>query len=778
MPNDAVYAVRQLRKAPGFAITAILTLALGIGANTAIYRVFDAVFFRPLPVRDPERLVRVQLLENGQPRNFSYPEYRDFAARPHAAEGLLATSDYPLQAAILRGRGQARPVRVVIVSPEYFRVLGVEASKGRVFDTADDRSPVAVVSEAFRQREFADGGDPLGQTLRINKSAVQVVGVAQPFFHGEKPGSMPDLWVPMGLTPQLLASDWLSAPRYWLTVMARLRRDVPERDARQAFAAAYRQSGHPSGDVRLEPAARGAGNLAERYGSPAALLMAGVGVLLLIACSNLATLLLGRGAARSHEVSVRLALGAGRGRIVRQLLTECVAISCAGGALGLAASVWGSRALGSIANIPLDWNWRVLAFTAAATILSGLLFGLTPALASTRTERLRPGRRVFGGALIAAQVAMSLLLLSGAGMLARSLWNLRHQDFGFQPERLVCAALPWEFSPAMMARYKALQEPLLERLRAIRGVEEAALSGFGPFGSDQHTGPLSATGTPSVGMRIVHVSAGYFETTGIPIVAGRPLAGADRAGAPAVVVLSETAARQLFGGAAAVGRFVSPASSYDSKNTMEVVGVAHDVRFANPTEAFQPLMFVPLSQSPSPITSALVRAEGDPAPLAAQVRAAIRAADPDLAVASVRPAPEIVDSMLGQQRQLSLLSSAFGLTALVLASIGVYGVVSYAVERRVREIGIRVALGAQRRQVTGMLIRDVAKVVTAGVILGSAGGVTSARAMQSMLFGLDPNDYSLLFGAAVLLLTVAGIAAYLPARRAARLDPLHALRID
>jgi predicted permease len=773
MPSDAVYAVRQLRRGPAFATAAILTLALGIGANTAIYQVLDSLMFRSLPVRDPARLVRLDLVEDGKPRTFSYSEYRDLAARQHAAEGMLAVSDFPLRAAILRRQGQTRTVNAAIVTAGYFHVLGVPAAIGRTFDDADDRAPVAVISDAFWNREFGRSRDVIGQTLGINKSLVTVIGVAPPQFTGEKPGNAPDAWLPMGIAPQLMASDWLSAPKSWLTVMARLRPGVTPVQAQQAFEAAARETGHARTRIGVAPGSRGIPELQARFESSVLVLMAAVGIVLLVACCNLATLLLARATARSHEISVRLALGAGRARIVRQLLAESVLLATTGGICGLALAQWGSRTLvaeaAGAATIAVDWNWRVPAFAIAVTALATILFGLAPALSATRPTR-GVGRRgrAFGRGLIAAQVALSLVLLSGAVLLARSLWNLRHQDFGFRADHLVIADLPWEFNPAMMARYAAIRGPLLERLNALPGVASAALSGFGPLGDAQHTGRIGISGEPTVGARIVHVSDRYFETTGIPIIAGLGITAADRAAALHVAVLSQTAARAVFGGADPIGRSLT--------DGVEIVGVARDVRFAGPSDPFSPLMFVPLTQSPAPITAALVRATGDPANAAANMRAAVHAADPDLAVASVRPVPEIVDSQLGRERVLALLAAGFGLLALAMTCVGIYGVIAYAVEQRTREIGIRVALGARGGQVTSMLVRELAWLVCAGAIPGAAGAIAAGRLLRTVLFGIGPHDYLLTVWSAVLLAIVAATAAYLPARHAARLDPMQALR--
>lgn len=808
LAQDLAYALRQLRRNPGFAAAAVVTLVLGIGANAAIYQVLDAVAFRSLPVREPRRLVQVQLLDNGKPQHFSYPLFRDMAARQQVLEGMFATSELPLREAVLRGRGPLRRVSGSLVTGGFFRVLGVRARLGRVLTEDDDRlaaPPVAVISHAFWDREFGRGADAIGKTLQINKAAATIVGVAPPGFFGETVGSAPDAWLPMSLQPQVMPMDWLDAPySSWLVVLARLRPDVPPRQAQAALDALYRQLAHLNVRVdghqyrlQLEPASRGIAELQARFEDPLWVLMGITGLVLLIACSNLANLLLGRATARTHEIGVRLALGAGRARLVRQLLTESFVLSGLGASAALALSWRGSRALVALASagqkwqLPLDPDVRILGFTAAVAIVATCLFGLAPALAGTRVDvhsALQGNRRsqtsgrprqVLGKVLVVAQISISLLLLSAAALLVGSLWNLRHQDFGFRSEGLLMVDLPLEFTPNMRARNAALRQPLYDRMNALPGVRSAAIGGFGPMGGWQHTGPVSAPERPARdgdSTRVVHVSPRYFETMGIRMVAGRGITEEDRAGAPKVVVLSETAARALFGGANPVGRLVTQGRQFDAKSTLQVVGVAHDVRFGSPRDPYGVLLYVPMAQIQAPVTEVLVRASGDPALLVGTVRAALHDPATDLPIGDIRLLSETIDSKLANERMLALVSACFGALALALTCVGVYGVISYAVERRTQEIGIRLALGASRGAVSGMLMRDVALLVAASAVLGGAGAVAMTRAIRTMLFGFGPNDYSMLLAVALLLTVVAAAAGYLPARRAARLDPMDALR--
>jgi putative ABC transport system permease protein len=808
LSQDLVYALRQLHRNPAFASAAVLTLALGIGANAAIYQVLDAVVFRALPVRDPAALVQIELLENNRPIHVSYPLYRELAARQQVLEGLFAVSDFPLRQAVLRGRGSLRSVKGSIVTGNYFRVLGVNARAGRVFTEADDRpaaSPVIVLSDAFWDREFARSPGALGQVLEINGIAATVIGVAPPDFFGETVGTVPDLWIPMSVQPRVMPTDYLNAPNSsWLSLLGRLRPGVSARQAEAALDPLYRALAdltvqRPDHDyrVQLQSASRGIAELEQRFGRPLWVLIGITGLVLLMTCGNLANLMLGRATARTQEIGVRLALGAGRARIARQLLTESVVLSALGTAAALLLATSGARWLVAWASAAGGWGlslaleWRHLAFTAAIAVAATCLFALVPAWAATRIDvqsalqsahlGCRGGRfrNRLGRCLIVAQLSVSLTLLSAAALLVHSLWNLRHQDFGFDAERVVMAEVPLEFTNAMIRRNTALRQPLFDRMNAIPGVRSAAVDAFGPLGSVQYTCFLSTPERPAQPgdfTRRVHISPRYFETIGTPILAGRGITEADRANSPKVVVLSQTAARTVFGRANPLGRFVSADRTFESKDALQVVGVAHDVRFFNPRDPFGFVLYVPLAQAPAPITAVLLRAASDPARLAPTVRSAFHEVDPTLLVGAIRPLAASVEGQIGNERLLALLATCFGLLALALTAVGVYGVIAYSVQRRTREVGIRLALGAGRAAVSRMIMGDVALLALAGTLLGAAGAITATRALRSTLFAFGPADYSLLLAAAAVLLLISTAAGYLPARRAARLDPMRALR--
>jgi predicted permease len=806
--QDLSYAVRQLHGNPAFAAAAVLTLALGIGANSAIYQVLDAVVFRSLPVHDAVSLVQIQLLENNQPIHISYPVYKEMAARQRVLDGLFAVSDFPLRQAVLRGRGSSRAVKGSIVSGNYFRVLGVSARAGRVFTEDDDRlaaAPVIVISDAFWNREFARSSAAIGQVLEINGASGTVIGVTPPAFFGETVGTVPDLWLPISFQPQFMPADWLNAPSHsWLSMLGRLRPGVPASQAQAALDPLYRavsnltvQSSGRAYRVQLQPASRGIDDLERRFGGPLWVLMGMTGLVLLIACSNLASLLLGRATARTREIGVRLALGAGRSRIARQLLTEGLLLSALGGVCALLLATYGARWLVGWASTAGDWRlsleleWRHVVFTAGVAVVSTCLFGLAPAWTAIHVDvlsALQAAQRGYSGGrfrnrlgrlLVVAQISVSLTMLSGAALLTRSLWNLRHQDFGFDAERVLLADMPLEFTKAMMKQRAALRQPLYERMNALPHVRSAAVSAFGLMGSLQHTCFLSTAGRPAQPgdyTRRVHVSERYFETIGTPILAGRGITEADRANSPNVVVLSQTAARTLFGGANAVGRFVSTGKTFESKDALEVVGVAQDVRFANPREPFGFVLYVPLTQDPAPVTAVVVRTASDPARVASAVRGAFREVDPTLLVGAIQPLGASVEGHLSNEKLLALLSTCFGVLALALTAVGVYGVIAYTVQRRTQEIGIRLALGAERAAVSRMIMCDVGLLVLAGTVLGAAGALVATRALRTVLFEFAASDYSLLVVAACVLFAIAGAAGYLPARRAARLDPMSALR--
>ncbi len=564
------------------------------------------------------------------------------AARQQVVAGMLAASNEPLHNAVLRGRGAIQTVNASIVSGNYFQVLGVSARRGRTFTDADEHTaaPVAVISHAFWQREFA-GAAAIGSTLEINRALVTIIGIMPPAFFGDSAGNAPDVWLPMSIQPLVSPSDWRDSPAFtWLQVTARLRPGVSPARAATALTALYRQlpdlnvrtAQHADYQVQLQPANQLLAELNAQTAHPLYILIGITAAVLLIACCNLANLLLGRATARTHEIGVRLALGAGRGRLIRHLLTESTLLSVLGTVAAAAIAGWGSRALIRAQgwHLAIDPNWRVPGFTAAIAVLATLLFGLAPALSATRfdllpalaanrrTESGGHSRQLLGKVLIVAQISISLLLLSGAALLGRSLWNLQHQDFGFTRGNVLMVELPVEFGPAMLSRSEARRPLLTDRLRALPGVRSVAISSCGLMSGWQRTGPVATAERPAQTgdyTRYTNVTPHYFDTMGIRIVAGRAIDERDRAGAPPVMVLSETAARTLFGKDNPVGRMVSLSNTFDARSAAQVVGVAHDVRFG-PRDPYAFQVYLPFSQAHIPMTEAVLRTTADPATLA------------------------------------------------------------------------------------------------------------------------------------------------------------------
>jgi predicted permease len=597
------------------------------------------------------------------------------------------------------------------------------------------------------------------------------------------------VWLPISVTPQVMATDWRNAPKAsWLVAMARLKPGVSRAQARAAFEAiAHQLDGPVKYGIEVNAGSRGIAELQAQFSNPLYVLMAVVALVLLIACCNLANLLMARAASRSHEIGVRLAIGASRGRVMRQLLCESLLLSAIGAGIALAFASWASTSLvklamnGKTLEVSSIFDGRVLGFAVLITGLATCLFSISPAWLMTRDglnailqRRTRSGRIGPARSLAVAEIAISCLLLAGSSMLVRSLWALRHQDFGFRTDNILLVDLPWEFNPAMMARYKALMQPLYDHLNQLPGVQSAALSGFGPMGGDQHTGAIASAGRVEK-VRIVHVSPRYFETMQTSIVQGRAIMADDRDGEPEVAVLSQTAARIVFGGANPVGQSITEGDKFDGRHAIRIVGVARDVRFASPGEPFGSMIYVPMAQSPAPITTLSIRTLGDPASVARSVQTTLHSLEAGMAIGSIRPLSDALDAKLSHERLLASVATAFGLLALALTTVGVYGVIAYGVQRRVREIGIRLALGATRSQVTRALMTDVGIVVIAGTTAGLIGAIAVTRALRSMLFAFGTTDYLLLAGAVIFLVLIAALAGYFPARRAARLDPMTAL---
>jgi predicted permease len=836
MFQDLRFGIRMLLKHKGFTTVAVLTLALGIGANTAVFTLINALLLRALPVANPQELVILNAIrgrvgggegDGSYSPRLSFPMYRGLRERQEVLTDVLAvTGERPVRLTIPAVTGTVEVmdnVQARLVTANYWNVLGVQPALGRFFTEDEDRNPnsseasgsLAVLSYSFWERQF--GGDPgvLGRTVIIGGSPCQVIGVAARGFSGELIGSESDLWVP--LISFSSANSIENRRGVFTHEMGRLKPGVTLAQAEAAMTLIYQQlvqdergsapERNPDSapaiqdfHIRLEPGATGLSfgfprGLRQTYTRPLWIIMAIVGLVLLIACANIANLLLARAVARQREISVRMALGCGRFRLLRQMLTESLMLSTLGTVAGMLVAWGGSRVLLRMVDtgyvplrLDLSPDARVLLFTAAIMALTGIGFGLVPALRASRVELASAMKdqargtaarvkQYLGRTLVIFQVAFSLLLLIGAGLLIRSLHNLRRIDLGFQPEKVLVFDLahsPRNREPAALAR---VAHEVYERVRQIPGVERASLSDhmlLSPFSS---TGTLRIRDyTPEqgdrVGVRFNSVSPDYFETVGMTLVAGRGIEQKDAMNAPLVAVVNEAMASRYFPNGNAVGRIVEESPG----KPIEIVGVVRDAKYNNLREEVRHMVFRPLWQSPGALNSLELRATEPLSTLAGPVRNALLEVSRDVVIRRAATLSDQVDSTLASERLLTTIGTGFGVLALLLASVGLYGVLSYAVAQRTQEIGIRMALGATGRNVLWLMLRQSLAVVLVGMAIGLPLAWLSTRLLESLLFELSPTDPAAITLATVILILVALIACWLPANRATRVDPMIALR--
>lgn len=826
--KSVALALRALRRSPLFTVAALLSLALGIGANTAIFSLLDQVVLRSLPVRDPQSLVLLHTSYNAPGSSssdnseavFSYPMYRNLRDHDPAFASTIARMSGAVR---LQWQGDTESASAEMVSGNFFQALGVGAALGRTITPADDGAPgahpVIVLSHPYWSSHFAGSTAVLDQTVAINGYPMTVIGVADPRFHGIIPGTTPDFFVPIAMQRQILTTkDVLEDPRTrWLNVIARLKPGMSVRQAQAASDVAYRSlleaqlptmekmTGRDLNEylnhrAELRPAAQGVGDLRERWQKPLSALMVLVALVLLIACFNVASLMLARAAGRRREVAIRVALGAGRGALVKQLLLEGMAIAFGGAALGLAVAWWGTGAL--IKVLPASYNtWLdpalnlpLLGFTFAVAGVCGLLFGLAPALQAARPDvagTLKDlsrsvasgGPARFRKALVIGQLALSLLLVAGAGLFSTSLSNLLHLDLGYRTQRLLTfnlnATLTRPKTPEAVAFYRDLQD----RLAAIPGVTAVGAAADGPFGGGTRSGNLTVEGYRAapdemVGANIVAVSPGFFHALSIPLRAGREFTERDNAGAPKTVVINEAFARRYFAGRNPIGSRIMFGSSNTRQPDMEIVGLAADSR----TEVRaipKPTVYMPYEQwDTAGRLMFYVRAAADETRLAADIRRTVREADPNTPIASMKPLDVRIRETLYTDRLIALLSEGFSVLATLLAAIGLYGVIAYAVSRRTSEIGIRMALGAVPSNVLRLILKEAAAMAGAGIAIGLVAAIVLSRVVQSQLFGIQAADPRIYAAAAAALGAVALLAAAVPAIRAARIDPVRALKYE
>jgi predicted permease len=810
--RDLRHGARLLRRSPGFAVVAVLSLALGIGANTAIFSLVDAIILKPLPVEQPEQLVILgRVNARNEQSNLPYALFDALRTPDRSFAGVLAAVDgtYHLNMQLPESSGDGEPVLVQPVSGEYFQVLGVRTALGRLLAPEDDRlnrpEPVAVMSAAFWRRRFSADRSILGRRLLLKHQSFSIVGVAPADFFGESIGRAPDLWVPLTAQPALDPPSLLNDPRVgWLRVMGRLRPGVTLTEAEDAVNGRLKARRQDSGEfgqslrqvsrIALEPGSRGLSDTRTKFSQQLWVLMAVVGVVLLVACANLANLLLVRGASRSRETAVRLAIGAGPARLVRQFLTESALLAAIGGSVGLLLARWGSQILLTMASaggtpIVVDTapNLRVLTFTLVICLSAVMTFGLAPAAAAARSGvagalKTSAGhtRLSLTRVLLVVQVGLTLLLLTGAGLLLQTLWNLRTVTLGFSSDEILQVGLNPQSSGYSRDEIPNLHRRLVERLGAMPGVRAVSMSTTAFRTGTSRTCCLVVEGyIPAPGedreIQTIGVANGYFTAVGVPIVSGRVFEVNDFPGVSGssakVAIINQSMARRYFGSDTAVGKrfgWGDPATAtYDT----EVIGVAGDANYGDLRSAVRPVIYFPSAA----VKYLVVRARLPVSSVAASVLRAIHDIDPTLE-AEVRTVPQLLDQSLARERMLARLSGFFGAVALLLAGIGLYGLMAYAVTRRTKEIGIRVALGAQRSRVARQLLGESLALVLIGVALGAAAVWMTTRLLAASLFRVTPTDPATLTLGILILVAVTALAAALPARRATLIEPTVALR--
>ena len=840
--NDLRFALRTLRKSPVFTIVAVLSLALGIGVNTAIFTLLDQILLRLLPVKDPRQLVLLSMKGfhyggNWGGNALSYPMYHDFTEHNSVFIGMFCRFPYAMS---LSFNGRTERVSGELVSGTYFPVLGVGAALGRTLTADDDRTPgghpQAMLSYAYWETRFAGDPSVIGKTIIINGHSYTIVGVAQPGFDGVELGTITKVFVPMMMKAQVTPNwdDLKNRRQRFVNSFGRLKPGVTAEQAKASLQpffhsmlemevkeAAFRNTTQEVRDRFLKniidvlPGSQGRSYLRRQLTTPLWVLMAITGGVLLIACANVASLLVAKAASRQKEIAIRLAMGAGRRRIVKQLLVESLLLALMGGALGLALAVSTDRIL--LALLPPDTtslklsttpDLRILLFTFGVSLLTGILFGLVPALQSTRTDvaptlKDQVGGIVGGGgaqvrlrkALVAAQVMLSLLLLVDAGLFIRSLRNLRDLGPGFPTSNLVAFNIDPSLNGYKVEQIKAFYRRLGDEVHAIPGVQSVGLASMRILEDNEWDNWVTVEGyhpdsknTPDPYMN--SIGPGYFATLGVPIVAGRDFTPKDTETVqhgekpentqPRVVLVNEKFAKKFFSSASnAIGRHVGFGIDPGTKTDMEIVGVFKDIKYTNLRDEIPIQMCIPYmaSRFVGGMT-VYVRTTMDSEQFFSAVRGKVRELDANLPLYAVRTIDTQVSNSLLIERLIAGLSTVFGFLATLLATIGLYGVMAYTVARRTREIGIRMALGAFQKDVIWMVMREVLLLVTIGVLTGLAFAAGLTRFVQAQLYGITPHDPATLGLATLGIAAVACAAGYIPAMRASRIDAMNALRYE
>jgi predicted permease len=846
MIRDLRYALRMLFQAKAWTAVVVLSLALGIGANTALFGAIHGLLLTKLPVKDPDSLVRFRFVgrndmatdssgygflsnaPDGQPvrATFSYPMFQQFVADNRTLDDLFACAPYGRVNVVVDGHAEI--ATAFVSTGNYYRVLGVSARPGRTIVPDDDRltaPAVAMISTRYWHARFGTDPAVVGKTVRINNVPVTIVGVIAPAFTGvQQPLSdPPDVSLPLSLDVQLTTSAGgrrLQQPtHWWLQVMGRLKPGVSAaqvqanlegvfqhtaRSGMDAFlkslpdderAAAVNRNRKEIPRLQVEPGGRGIYDANTNDVRALTILTVVVVLVLLIVCANVANLQLSRGTARQKELTIRLSLGATRGRVVRQLLTESLLLAAIGGALGIAAAYWGKQLLPGAPGQAFRFDWPVLAFVMAVTMVTGILFGIAPALRGTgmnasaslkETSRSVVGARsILSKSLLVAQVAISLVLLVGAALFLRTLHNLRHVDVGFNPENVLLFRVSPQLNGYDEARIATLYRDLLARIGGVPGVRGVAMSQPALLSGSVNSTSIYIHGRAyaaesrerdSNSINRVVVSPSFLEVMGIPIVAGRGLTDRDNQAAPKVVVVNQAAVRQFFPGGNAIGQRFG--SSLETTNQLEVVGVVRDAKYDSVRDPAPPTMYVPAAQTRFGNAVLEIRTAGAPTSSATAVREAVRQVDPNLPTIDVSTQLEQIERRFAQEKVFATAYALFGAVAVVLAAVGLFGLMSYSVARRTNEIGIRMALGARSQDVVRLVLGESLMLVAAGVAIGVAIALAAGQLVAKLLFGLPPTDIYSTAGAVLLMLMVSMAAGYLPARRASRIDPMTALHAE
>lgn len=837
--RDLRYALRVLSRSPLFSIVAVCSLAIGIGGAASVFTVLNAIVLRNLPVPDPHKLFAAEKVSVAQRHSrFSWPQVED-ARKDVQGKAELTAFIYPSTMNVRTtstGSGPVERALVQMVSGEFFEVLRQQPQLGRLLAPSDnvtlDAHPVAVISDGYWTRQYRRDPAVVGRSMVVNGRTFAIVGVTRPGFFGAILASRnPDIWVPLMMQAgvryaQNASNDDGADPRKpwppqrgmeWLDLIARVPNDSDRMAVAGALTTIYQRDSRASTTnpdeealrrlaaqhVELTPAARGVSFLRAESTSPLTVLLGMVGVLLAIACGNVASLLISRASARDREIAIRLSIGAGRTRVIRQLLAETLLLATVGGALGLLLAAWGRDLLismftrgAAIVDLNASFDWRVLAFSVAVTVVSGLVAGIGPALRGTRVELAESmkgegrsvggegGRRgqFIGKSLVAAQIAFCLLLLVLAVLFSRSMQSLLQVDVGYDRDKVLAARLDVRSMGLSDEERQALYARIVDRVTAMPGVVSASVSMNGPLGNSQRTSSLGVEGyRPAPGENLTTneeaVTDKYFETVGLRIVEGRNFAPEDRTPGTRATIINQTMARRFFPNGGALGRKWNYGGDDFGAQAFHIIGVVEDAKYMNVRTASPNMTYSVAAAVPDAVLSNLeVRASVPPAQLVATIRKALSDAEPGLPVFDVVTLDERMSRGLTTDRLVANLTATFGGIALLLACLGLYGTISYGVTRRVRELGVRMALGAARKDVLWLVIREAMVLVSIGAAIGIPLAYLAGRSVSALLFGVRPLDAVAYLTAASLLGVVGGLAAFLPAHRASRIDPMVALR--